>query len=61
MKPTIQRETRGEHMTSYSLAPKSVLSTNHMNEPKETDSDLTDLTLANDDHNRLAHIVILIF
>ena len=47
-------------MTSYSLAHKSVLPTNHMNEQEETDYGFTDVTLANDDHDRRAHKVILV-
>ena len=47
-------------MTRDSLAHKSVLPTNHMNEQEETDCDFTDVTLANDDHDRQAHKVILV-
>ena len=47
-------------MTSYILAHKFVLPTNHMNEQEETDYDFTDVTLANDDHDIRAHKVILV-
>ena len=43
-----------------SLGHKSVLPTNHMKEQQETDYDFTDVTLANDDHDRRAHKVILV-
>ena len=47
-------------MTSYSLAQKSVLPTNHMNEQEETEYDFTDVTLANDDHDRRTYTLVYI-